>query len=393
MKVSKRHKNGRVLYCADFRDGAGRRVQRFFDDEQSAREYLHDLRGYGAVAALTAAERAEFAAARERLKLSGATIGQAVEFFIGHHRPAVRKSLADGVRECILAKVRSGVRARYAQQFGYVLNAFIKDREAELVSSVESLHVEEFIAKPAWSQWRRKTVLADLSTFFAFALKRGWCVRSPVAAVEPVRVEDKPPAILTPGQVADLFAECAKRDCGLIPYFTLAVFAGIRPAEALRLRWEHVQIDRGFVEVTADRSKTRQRRIVQLSANAAAWLRLGGDLPVVNWQRRFRKITRKAGVPWSQDCLRHSFASYHLAAHGSADKTATQLGHESTAMLFRHYRELVTPEAAREFWAIFPADGLKLNRRVKAATGDREHYRAMARRRWAKARAPSSGRP
>lgn len=51
--------------------------------------------------------------------------------------------------------------------------------------------------------------------------------------------------------------------------------------------------------------------------------------------------------------VRHSFVSYHLAAFGSASKTANEAGH-SEAMLFRHYRELVTPAAAGEFWALRP---------------------------------------
>jgi integrase len=58
--------------------------------------------------------------------------------------------------------------------------------------------------------------------------------------------------------------------------------------------------------------------------------------------------------PWPQDCLRHSFASYHLAMFESAEKTALQMGHNSTDMLFRHYRELVTKEQAEKFWALMP---------------------------------------
>jgi len=116
-----------------------------------------------------------------------------------------------------------------------------------------------------------------------------------------------------------------------------------------------VQIDRGFVEVPAFKAKTRQRRIVELSQNAKAWLSLGGPLPPVNQKEWLTWVRRKAGIiDWPQDALRHSFASYHLAKHGSADLTATQLGHRSTDMLFRHYRELVTKDDAEKFWAISP---------------------------------------
>jgi len=80
-------------------------------------------------------------------------------------------------------------------------------------------------------------------------------------------------------------------------------------------------------------------------------------LPVRQGNNRFCALARLAaakGVPWPSNVTRHSFVSYHLAHFGSAAKTALEAGH-SEAMLFAHYRELVTPEAAAEFWAIRPA--------------------------------------
>ena len=64
-------------------------------------------------------------------------------------------------------------------------------------------------------------------------------------------------------------------------------------------------------------------------------------------------VVRAAGVEWPHNVTRHTWASYHLAQFGSAARTAIQAGHTET-VLFRHYRELVTPEAAREFWSIRP---------------------------------------
>ena len=50
--------------------------------------------------------------------------------------------------------------------------------------------------------------------------------------------------------------------------------------------------------------------------------------------------------------MRHSFASYHLAYHRDAARTALELGHKSTTLLFTNYRELVTKAAAIRYWAI-----------------------------------------
>lgn len=56
---------------------------------------------------------------------------------------------------------------------------------------------------------------------------------------------------------------------------------------------------------------------------------------------------------WPQNVMRHSFVSYHLAQFGDIQTTALEAGH-SPDMLFRHYRELVTKDAAAEFWSITP---------------------------------------
>lgn len=51
--------------------------------------------------------------------------------------------------------------------------------------------------------------------------------------------------------------------------------------------------------------------------------------------------------------LRHSFASYRLAEIHDAAKVALEMGN-SPEKLFRHYRELVTPDEAKEWFAIMP---------------------------------------
>jgi len=109
-----------------------------------------------------------------------------------------------------------------------------------------------------------------------------------------------------------------------------------------------------YIEITAAKSKTRKRRLVTLSENLKEWLSLDGDFPPTNKPKRLKRILDESGVIWSPDIMRHSYASYHLALHQSADKTALEMGHRDTQMLFRHYRELVTKKDAIEYWNIEP---------------------------------------
>ena len=57
---------------------------------------------------------------------------------------------------------------------------------------------------------------------------------------------------------------------------------------------------------------------------------------------------------WQENGLRHSFISYRLAVlHGTA-RVAVEAGN-SPEVIFAHYRELVTPETAEEWFKVKPA--------------------------------------
>ena len=61
-----------------------------------------------------------------------------------------------------------------------------------------------------------------------------------------------------------------------------------------------------------------------------------------------------ANVSLTQDILRHSFASHHLALHRNAALTASELGHHNQQMLFEHYREVVSSDQANAYFGIIP---------------------------------------
>ena len=121
----------------------------------------------------------------------------------------------------------------------------------------------------------------------------------------------------------------------MVPYLALGIFAGVRPEELMRLGWEDITTH--GVSINGHKAKTRQRRLITISENLKGWLSLGGDLPPKSRRRRMEALRNEAGVAWWHEIMRNSYASYHLAYHGSPDRTAHELGHRDTRMLFRHY--------------------------------------------------------
>ena len=57
---------------------------------------------------------------------------------------------------------------------------------------------------------------------------------------------------------------------------------------------------------------------------------------------------------WTPDCMRHSYASYQLAAGGNPSKITLNMGHQCPDTLFTNYKALVTSAAADFFWSIRP---------------------------------------
>ena len=69
-----------------------------------------------------------------------------------------------------------------------------------------------------------------------------------------------------------------------------------------------------------------------------------------------RRVLKEAGGPTiPSNALRHSWFSYHLALGQNENLTQSQGGHESAEVLYKNYRELVTPDEARAWFAIYPS--------------------------------------
>jgi integrase len=162
--------------------------------------------------------------------------------------------------------------------------------------------------------------------------------------------------VLTPKQTRRLLESATPE---ILPYFAIAAFAGLRSAELGRLDWGEIHLDRGYIEVSAAKSKTASRRLVTILPNLKAWLaphaRKHGSILPLNPRVKIEAARKRAGMKrWPQNGLRHSFASYHLAKFQDAPALALQMGHTTTGMLFTHYREVVSPQDAKQYWEVTP---------------------------------------
>ncbi len=285
-----------------------------------------------------------------------------------HQAPAAGSAaVIDVVNEVLVAKAAKGVRHRYLVQLRLTLQDLVRHLGPDMLArDVTPASLEAWLLRPEWGAHARRSYLIDARTLFAFAVRREYCRSNPALAVEMPRLEDSPPGIHTPDQVRQVLEAARAQDLDVCRLLAVQYFAGLRPAEASKI--SDADIAGGFVRVSGAHSKTRKRRLVTVQPALQAWLDLGGSLPVTNRVRRYYRVRQAAGVPWSHDVTRHTFVSYHLAQWKSASGTAMEAGH-SEAILFRHYREVVTPAAAGEFWSIRPVIQVSAPQSTPAPSG------------------------
>jgi integrase len=253
-----------------------------------------------------------------------------------------------------------------------------------------------------------------VQALFNYAMSRKYLPKDhdELDAVPVARDGDGEIEIYTPGEMRELMAVASPVH---VPFLTISAFAGVRHAEVQRLDWSHVNRKAEIIEIRAGTAKTASRRVIPILPNLAKWLKRhknesGKVCNYANMVLQFVELTRRvnekrravwakknkvsaealmaadkraadrlAKLPrkqrrsrrtvmpgaetatdegwkpflWKHNALRHSFISYRVAQTQNVAQVALEAGN-SPQMIFQHYRELVQPDAAKEWFAIAP---------------------------------------
>jgi integrase len=262
-------------------------------------------------------------------------------------------SLVEVCNEFLMSKAHAQRSEGYIRVTHTQLSAVTKGLKDVPLASITAAQIETWLYNQPWNAVTQRNVLRTIRTVFQYAVNRGLIVGNVAMGIDLPTVENEPPGIHTPEEVAIVLETARSLDVDLCRWLAVRYFAGLRGSEAAAISENEIQTDRGFIEVTAAKAKTRRRRLVTIQPALRSWLDLGGTLPLGDVNTKRWRLTQAIEFEWPRNVTRHSFVSYHLAEFGSAAKTALEAGH-TEQMLFQHYRELVTPDSAKEFWAIRP---------------------------------------
>jgi integrase len=201
-----------------------------------------------------------------------------------------------------------------------------------------------------------------VSTFLKYCFYKSWIAENPLARIPALRIRRRrgTAETLTAKQAREMMQFLESFEKGRwVPFFALALFAGVRPAvphgEITRLRPRDVDLDTGIITISAHVSKVREPRKTIIQPNLAAWLKAYplNRFPLVlpDFQRRRAALSKRLGL--SHDVLRHTFISMFVAKFRSIGEAAIQAGN-SESIIRRHYLDLKTTAEAEEFWSILP---------------------------------------
>tara|TARA_R110000824_G_scaffold399840_1_gene605895 strand:- start:69 stop:1226 length:1158 start_codon:yes stop_codon:yes gene_type:complete len=383
MKIYQGYSNGSEAWVLDARED-GKRTRRYFKTRQKAQQALLDSeaemeRHDEIFQRYKFLERMQMSLAHERCKDIGGTLDEAVNLLQIRFESESSGNMTELMSECIADKEAEGMRPRSVNQLRCRLSNFRDEINESRVGRITPKMIKRHIQSKDWACATRNGYLADIKSFFSWLLYNEHIKESPAHKIkrfkktyEEEQAEEAAwknlPPVLSPEQVKRLFKyahDPITGDSGLIPFMALIFFGGLRPErEAPSITRSDIDLDEKLIHVRGRTTKDRQSRYLELNPTLEAWLNLGGELPAPspydlrNRWAAIRKACNLYGDSWPHDAARHTYASNYLATH-SAEETIKQLGHGNYEMLFKHYRTLVKPSSAKEFWEITPWSDLK----------------------------------
>ena len=374
-------------------DATGKRVRKALSDLGTATALAEQTatalsRGDWAASTFTGTDASIYADACERVAPFRVSLTEAISEF-----EAARSKLPPGVRliEVVADYLRRHSVGAEQKTVSEVLAEFVRDREAAQCSEVHLRDIRSRLGQFAGAfqtpiqsltaasvrDWLRSlkkmngeplttrtlnNLLRLIGSLLHFARRQKYLNRDLVEEITEIDLGRNAPTetgIFSPEDLRKLLDHCPE---DLIAPLAIGAFCGLRTSELGRLDWRAVDLDSGFIRIEAKIAKTATRRLIPIPDNLRAWL-----IPIAKSRgpinpstddrglnhRLVRGPARSAQVAWVKNGLRHSFCSYRLAQTNNAAQVALEAGNSPT-MIFRHYRELVTPAQAEAWFSIRP---------------------------------------
>lgn len=348
-------------------DGKRRRIYRSTKaaaDRLAAEEQEKStLEGMG-VAALSPPERIDAANALRILAGTGVTLEEMARREIERGATKTTMLVSELYAEFYAKKKKLGLRAGSLRSIKDRAGRFSKDVDGIYIGDMTGPMIEEWLDRSDVKPVSRNAYLRGIRSMFNYALRQGYISSNPAQRVDFVKERLQQPKVFSPDQATAILSWCIDKKPALVPYYAIAIFAGLRPDEIKRATKAEINLPDRIITVTPDMSKTHMRH-VKISDNLFQWLEKypAPKKGPLFWKRYWKdEMVSDLALDWPHDVCRKTFISYHLAAFRNQTETIQEAGHRNADMIFTYYRNIqtftgdqITQDYAKAFWKISPA--------------------------------------
>lgn len=340
----------------------GRRITRGFSTIEQrdtfARSLAGDVKATGSGAyRLNESELRAWRAFRAEVG-EGADLHEIARHWLAHgkqHEPTISEAIVDFLAAKEAERISAAAYSHYKKWLGR-FSAFFGDRRVSTVTGDEIL------------PWLATLGLGDVTThghfvrvrsLFAWLVNVGKLAKNPCIGIKAPRVVADDVDLSSISDGAKLFAKAGDKSREVYGRLALEAFAGLRFSTASLIAGADIDFAARGIVLPADKIKTRRRQFIDgLPENLWAWLAWANPAAWCLTPRQYLESKSlafvRADIPHPRNCLRHSFASYHVALHRDVSRTSVILCHSSPSMLWRHYKGRATEADGAAWFQIMP---------------------------------------
>jgi integrase len=271
--------------------------------------------------------------------------------------------LNEAIETYCAAKKAEGVSPAAVSHYGPIFDRLKLSLGNPQVASVTAEQIAAFMADQEGSPQTLRTRFARVRALFNWLADTNRIDGSPFRGMKPPKVQHKEVEILTLEQTKKLFFDNYAEDPErreTLGRLALEAFAGLRNDTAAQIVANEIQAD--GLRIPAAKIKTAQPQFLDgLPENLFVWLKWSQPDSWTMTPRQYATAKAaafiQAKVPHPHNCLRHGFASYHVAAVKDPSKTSVIMCHTSAKLLWDVYRGIASEADGKALFKIMPGKG------------------------------------
>jgi hypothetical protein len=288
----------------------------------------------------------------------GADLREIARHWLAHGKEDA-PTVTVAVTDFLAAKKSEGISAAAYSHYKKWLGRFSAAFGARQVSSITRDEISPWLAALGLGDVTTHGHFVRVRSLFTWLVNIGKLARNPCNGLKAPKITPEDVEVLTVTDGGKLFAKATADTRELFGRLALESFAGLRFASAQVIAGADIDFAARGIVLPAAKIKTRRRQFIDgLPENLWAWLEWSKPAAWTMTPRQYLEAKSlafvRADIPHPRNCLRHSFASYHVAAHKDASRTSVILCHSSPAMLWRHYKGRATEADGLAWFGIVP---------------------------------------